>query len=651
MEDSPGAAGARATAAAYLLRMSRRTGVAWYLAVLGAVLLGQRLAFVDPAATGLDRPPVLRWAAFGRTLPEVDRNRLLEAYVPLVPWLRLALAVPALALGLAFARRIRVHARLAVAVGLAASIWLALDPGLLGFVVERSAVGAETRLDATHALRGLGAGLVALAVALGFPGLRLPSHLAPRSILLLALGLVLFAVCEGVARGLLGGEPLTNDGRAYLFQAELFARGAMTHPGSAFDGFFSARQVYFGERVFSKYPPGHSLLLAPGVLVGWPRLVPALLLVLLPTFAHALARRLGCPRPGLATWLFCLSPMVLGVEALFLSHASSLPLAVAGLAAALAAVDAREADARGRATRLALAAGLALSLCVLARPGTGAVLVACLLVHAALRLGFAALPVVAAATCAALPAVAFFLAHNLATTGSALDTAYGLYAREVSPNDRWGWINRGTAVPNTLYNLSRLDVWLLGLAPALALVALGADRAAGVTRRGLALALPTSLVAFHAFLRFHGVPWAGPLYVVEGLVPLCVLAAGGLTLLSRGSLPGALGSAALAVPLASALLLSAQWASAAAEAGARRAPSIAVREAGVERGVVFVALEREVDVRRHHLAPPLGGEAVLLARDRGAENRRLLEALGDPPGYLFDPVSGVLRPLEAVPPR
>ena len=591
---------------------------------------------------------MLRWSAFGLTLLESDREELLAGLVPRVRLLRLAVLPLALLLGSLAARRLRVGP--VTGLGLGAALFFALDPGLLGFVAERSAIGAETRLDVTHALRGLGVGLVAWAAALAFReprGVEREAGRAPGRTRWVVAGLLLAVGTELASRALLGGSPLTNDGRAYLFQAELFASGSMTHPASALDGFFSARQVYFGERVFSKYPPGHSLLLTPGVWLGWPRFVPTLLLALLPGFAFALVRRLGCPRPQLATWLFCASPMVWGVEVLFLSHGSSLPLAVGGLAAALAAIDAASERRAARAAAMSALTGAALSLCVLARPGTGLVLVLCALSAAVLRLRARAIPLALFAVLAALPALAFLLAHNAATTGSPWDTAYGLYAREVSPNDRWGMVNLPTALPNSLYNLARLDVWLLGLAPGLFLVVLGATRGSALRRRSFALLPPVGLVLFHAFLRFHGVPWCGPLYLVEAGACLCALAAAGAGVLAGKGLPLAPAVLACAAPFGSALVLGAQWSRAADEAAAREAPLRAARAAGVESGVVFVALTREVDVRRFHMTPPVGTSALLVVRDRGAENRLLLDALGGPSAYRFDPVSGSLEELDA----
>lgn len=638
------------------------------LAAAGIALLLQRAEFADSAVTGLDRPPVFTWSCAGLELVAVDRNRLLEALARWLPIARGLVGGLALAAGAALARSWATGslARVGWALGFGLALFLALDPGLLRFVAERSAIGAETRLDVTHALRGWGAGLLVWAALLFSTGRRGadrdpreagestagPAVQEARPWLWLALaGLALAAVGELLSRWALFGEPLTNDGRAYLFQARLFAGGQMTLAGSPLDAFFPARQIYVGERVFAKYPPGHALWLTPGVWLGWPALMTRLGQLLTPALGFFVARGLGARRPlTVALWATA-SPMVVAIGVTHLSHTSSLPLALAATAATFAGLEAAGRNQPRRALTFATLAGLALSACVLVRPGTGVVLALWLVAISLSRRGVRAIPSIGVGLLACLPAVAFFAAFNHATTGSWLDTAYALYARELSPNDRWGLVNSATALPNTLYNLTRLDVWWLGLAPGLVWMAMGVR---GSWRQALERAgLPLGLVAFYAFLKFHGVPWAGPLYWVEAIVPLAVLAVAGCEEFGRRQrTPGGenlvLRVVAVAGLLVGSWLVVTQLRAAEREASARRAPWTALEQAvgSEERAIVFVRLPREIDRKRFHLTRPIGEPRLWAARSLGGDDLALARSLGVDRAFRFDPSSGWLSELE-----
>ncbi len=638
------------------------------LAAAGLALLLLRAEFLDPAATGLDRPPVFTFSFVGSELAAVDRDRWLEVLGRWLPAARWAACALALASGAALARSwaSRGIARIGWTLGFGLALFLAFDPGLLLFVAERSAIGAETRLDVTHALRGWGAGLLVWAGLLSW-GRRTATGRGPRHEEELATasavrtvtpwlwlglaGLGLASLSELLAQWALHGEPLTNDGRAYLFQARLFASGHMTLAGSPLDAFFPARQIYAGERVFAKYPPGHALWLTPGVWLGWPVLMTRLGQLFTPALAYLVARGLGARRPGTVSIWASASPMVVAIGVTHLSHTSSLPLALAATAATFAGLEAAGGDRPRRALPFAALAGLALSACVLVRPGTGVVLALWLVAISISRRGVRAVPSIGLALLACLPAMAFFAAFNHATTGSWLDTAYALYAREVSPNDRWGLVNSATALPNSLYNLTRLDVWWLGLAPGLLWMAMGLS---GPLRQALERAgLPLGLIGFYALLKFHGVPWAGPLYWVESVVPLALLAVAGAEELGRRQ--GGRGGEALILRgvsagglLAGTLLVATQLRAAEREATARRAPWTALEQAtsSEERAIVFVRLPREIDRRRFHLPRPIGEPRLWAARSLGGDDLALARSLGVSRAFRFDPSSGWLSELE-----
>jgi hypothetical protein len=97
-----------------------------------------------------------------------------------------------------------------------------------------------------------------------------------------------------------------HDEASYLLQAGIFARGRWTAPAPPMPEFFQQLYVLVSPVFASKYPPGHALLLAPGVLVGMPGLVPVLLSAVTGALVFAVGRRLGGPMLGIFGWLIWL---------------------------------------------------------------------------------------------------------------------------------------------------------------------------------------------------------------------------------------------------------------------------------------------------------------------------------------------------------
>jgi len=84
--------------------------------------------------------------------------------------------------------------------------------------------------------------------------------------------------------------PIVQDEEAYLLQAHLFAAGRWADPAPPIPEFFEQPHVLVVPELAAKYPPGHALLLAAGVRLGRPGLVPVLLLGLTGALVFALAR-------------------------------------------------------------------------------------------------------------------------------------------------------------------------------------------------------------------------------------------------------------------------------------------------------------------------------------------------------------------------
>ena len=574
-------------------------------------------------------------------------------------------------------------ARMASALGCGLVLLFATSPWLLSFVAQRSPQSGPGYLGLTDLARGAGIGLLWIGFGLLWarqdvdgpgsgPGL-LESKLSPCLAALVAIAVPLF-----LSAHFLGGEPLTNDGVAYQFQAELFAGGEVHRDVHGQGQSFPARQILPGNLATSKYPPGHSLVLAPGFLFGAKRLMPGLLAGLTVFLTWLLARRLGCAAPGAITWFVALSPMLLGVESLWLSHGTSIPMCLVFVYFWIVARDRSLPTASARescASPLvpAMIAGLALSIAFAARPLTalafglpcGIELLAASLRARSKNPGLTIRSWAAALAGAVgfLPGLLFFMLVNKEITGSAAKPAYSLYAELVSPDDQWGLINLSTAFSFTVYNLARLSSWLGGIGAGLGLLLLGWRHRGALRHGALVLSIPAILLALYSLHRFHGIPWVGPLYLVEAVPLLAVLAATGLLVLAR-HLFGRAGTAAYLVALlvTSTSLLSSHLRAARIESAFRAAPRTAAAatldtlpDRGQTKALFLIPLEDGIAIKRHPLVPPaLGqepGQLVLtpaqwpvFARDLGPQSHELWVRLGQPMTWRWD--GQVMVPVE-----
>lgn len=102
--------------------------------------------------------------------------------------------------------------------------------------------------------------------------------------------------------GSLDAVPVVHDEAAYLLQAGLFARGRWALPSPPIPEFFEQMHVLVVPALASKYPPGHSLALAPWAWLGVPGLLPVLLAASTGALVFALARRVAGPVVAALTW-------------------------------------------------------------------------------------------------------------------------------------------------------------------------------------------------------------------------------------------------------------------------------------------------------------------------------------------------------------
>jgi len=383
----------------------------------------------------------------------------------------------------------------------------------------------------------------------GATGHRVPGGL---DLFALACAFAALAAAAILSRLVFGGIPHVQDSIAQLFQARIFAEGRVWASSLAGREAFDYAHMINDGRWYAQYPPGHALLLVPGVWLGVPWLINPLLGALSVYAVYLLGRETHGPAVGrVAALLGLLSPFLLLMSAEFMAHASALLAVTAFLVFHLKMVrTGRMADA--------VRAGLFLLLAVLIRPYSALAVAVPMALHGAAwvrgdlrgRWRKAAVWALGGAAGAALLGL-----YNLLTTGDPLVPGYiRLYGESHGigfGKGSWGpphTLERGLAhAGSTLASLNgRLFEWpasslwpllvaLLPLRrPSRATGEGTGDAAAGLDRAAWLLFAPVAaLVVAHVLYWYHDLCF-GPRYVYEALGPLLVLSAAGLRTVADG---------------------------------------------------------------------------------------------------------------------
>ena len=480
--------------------------------------------------------------------------------------------------------------------------------------------------------------------------------------------------------GSLTQTPVVHDESAYLLQAQLFASGRFTVPTPPMARFFEQLYVNLVPAISSKYPPGTSLLIAPGMILGRPGLPIVLANALSGALVFVLARRFAGGMIALLTWAFWSTSFpVLYFHAMYFSE---VPTSLAWLVTWWGIARWRES---ARTRDLAIAA-VAIAYCGITRPLTAVAL--------ALAVGFVILRVTSRrttpprlrrselATLGAGAALALLVVAlwSWRSTGNPTLTPLALYTRTHVPFDRLGfgaraedapkaslpWDQRVTdlafyqehqqhtvaRLPLTAFARARTighDMWY-DWRGGLALVALAGLVGAPIELWvGLgALALQLLLYLLYA----HPPTWS--LYYIEGLPVLAFATALGVPVLLT------LGTRARVTTLARLSACAALLALAVYPAWVTmhqvRAQIVADHSyydafvgslPGDDSAIVFVRYSRAhndgLSLVRN--VPDLAGERVWVVYDRGAENAQLMSIAPGRAAYLFDEGSWTLRPL------
>ena len=494
-----------------------------------------------------------------------------------------------------------------------------------------------------------------------------------------ALGLLTIIVVRFVWRSF--GEPgVIHDERAYLLQAEIFARGRWTASPPPIAAFFEQMHVFVEPAVFAKYPPAHAMMLVPGIWLGMPGLMPALLAGIAGALTFWLARRLSNAWTALLTWmLWTTAPLTLVWATSYLSESTTTVMWLAAAAATVLWLESGK-----QIYLLGVAAALAwgfearpLTMVALAAP-LGFVILRKLIEIGTFRR--AAVPLLAG-----IALLGVGLVWNQQTLGDWRTDPYSLYSRTYFPFDKPGFgIDPTPPLRPLPPELLPMDAWsrevhevyvpsavpvafaqrVLALLAAYSFgwrFAIGALLVGSLIRaRGPArFALVVSASLFIAYLAFaHPPGWV--VYYLELLPALHFLAAIGLMRLLGQSSESAMDptvdlsaavarSSALAAALLLPLCLTDLWRVRAAidvrNAFHRRAEEV-IRAAS-SNSIVFV---RYAPSDNPHLAVTRNEADLASARawvvyDRGADDKRLLALAPDRKPYVLEPSTFRLTPL------
>lgn len=483
----------------------------------------------------------------------------------------------------------------------------------------------------------------------------------PISILCLAS----FVLAAAVAWGVFEAVPHLEDEHINLYQAKVFASGKITQPAPPHaEAFFVPFQVNQDGKLFSKYPPGYSLLLAIGVLVGQPWLVSALAAALGLLGVYLLGKDLFDHNTGLlAAALGIISPLYIMLSGTLLSHSSSLAILVFFAWAFLCALRVPEPQ---RYTYAWLAGGL-MGLALAIRPWTA--------FGISLPFAIGALVVFVQNPRQRLPiftrmALAFFLVgavwpvYNLAATGSPLTNTYKLiwpydtigFGPEHGPHGHTlmkGW-------RNLRHDFPIFGETLLGWPPVLGFplvwVVIGLGLVFPVRRRSAWLLLlpPISLILAQTAYWAVGGGLYGARYYAEAAPFLWILAARGLLKISTNRIPLRLVKIALPALIAWGLIYSLypRFAEGRNLYDISRADARTVVSAGLEHALVFVHHEYWTDYANLSWLndpSPAKGE-IIFAKDLGTEkNQSVIKAFPERSVYFYNRYQSTqLVPLQQI---
>lgn len=374
-----------------------------------------------------------------------------------------------------------------------------------------------------------------------------PFHCRTRPWIIPVFSLLAFAASWGIAHAVFLRSPITTDEQSYLFQAHLFAQGTLKYDAPVFIQPFRYPMIILDPVAgwFSRYPPGHALWLALGILggsvYGSVALAAAGGMALTLTAVRALGGSVvaaGCA--------LLLSPFFLFTFGTLMSHTT-------GFMAAAGMILGYVLQQKTGRNLWAVFAGLAWAWLVMNRTYT-ALLIAVpfaldalwhLWIHRTDRHYVWGTVLFAASACSGIAAL---FVYNALTLGDPFQMTYLYY----DPSDQlgFGWRHNHPVFPapkpvlhsfekgigDLAHNLHLLDEWLFGFNGSLIIWFL--LTLAGWTRRWSLLlsASAFSVAAGYVLFWYPGWNETGPNYYVEALPAMILTASlGAATLFRRAS--------------------------------------------------------------------------------------------------------------------
>jgi hypothetical protein len=124
--------------------------------------------------------------------------------------------------------------------------------------------------------------------------------------------------------GSLSATPYVHDEVALLLQARIFAAFRWASPSPPLPEFFEQFHVFVTPSLAPKYPPGHALLMVPGVWLGIPGLLSVVLTGVTGGMLFLLARRFSNGAVALVAWaIWLVAPAALRFRASYFSEVTT----------------------------------------------------------------------------------------------------------------------------------------------------------------------------------------------------------------------------------------------------------------------------------------------------------------------------------------
>ncbi len=354
-----------------------------------------------------------------------------------------------------------------------------------------------------------------------------------------------FILATAVTWGVYGAMPHSEDEHANVFQAKVFASGnlAMRVPSVQPNSFYLPFILTENGWMFGKYPPGYSLLLAPGVWLNQLWLINALAALFVVLGVYLVGRDLFDADTGvLAAALGLLAPMFVLLSGAFVSHIATMALLTFFTWGFIRARRPRQSD-RARPIGFAALAGLTLGLAFITRPWTAFAVGLPFALQALIDLvqrrrsvwrAYGIMLIAFGAVAAVLPL------YNAALTGSPWTNTYALWW----PMDRIGFgpgigvspggHNLQTALMNFRLDFPPFGLMWLGWPDVIGVSLAWLPLLAGLlwpplSKRDWGLMLPPILlIAAYLLYWARGSSFYGPRYYSEAMPFLWLIAARGL---------------------------------------------------------------------------------------------------------------------------